>query len=145
MSEHNACYSRESMQSIGLAIPAYTCTDDHNQLLQLSLLLFASHHRDDVKQTVTDDSHRSVTVKVCIASISWLHCKTISPLCSEGQVLPEANARVQNSLQKTLSCSVRHSVICLSLARLNPGISHLDNLKNSAYPWKQAVEPLFWH
>ncbi len=63
-----------------------------------------------------------------VHSINQLTCKTLSPLCPEWQVLPKANARVQDSLQEALSCSVRDLVVGLSLARLKPGISHLDIL-----------------
>jgi len=80
-----------------------------------------------------------------VHSINQLTCKTLSPLCPEWQILPKANARVQDGLQEALSCSVRDLVVGLSLARLKPGISHLDILKKSACPWIQAVNPLLWH
>ena len=68
-----------------------------------------------------------------------------SPLCPERQVLPEADARVQHSLQEALSCPVRDPVICLLLARLKPCIPCSDGFQRFPHPRKHAVNPALWH
>ncbi|KAL3130688.1 hypothetical protein ABBQ38_008078 [Trebouxia sp. C0009 RCD-2024] len=60
-------------------------------------------------------------------------------------VLPEADARVQHSLQEALSCPLRDPVICLLLARLKPCIPRSDSFQRFAHPRKHAVKSVLWH
>ena len=117
--DDDCCNGRQPVQDVRQSIPAYKVV---TQLSVITPILIDYH------------------------SLKWYASTCGSPLCLEWQVLPEADARVQDSLQEALSCPVRDPVICLPLARLKPGIPCSESVKHFAHPRKQAeVNPLLWH